>query len=187
MSPSDDTAAVSPIAYTGAMWEKLADYLASFVHLFKFWTVIHSYEQGVLMRLGTYTGDLGPGFHWVCPLGVHEVLSLACQPRPLVVSVSAHCEDGVQVEAELVIVFEVVEISTFLLEHDHEHAASAAGAAVLGRHIRATPWAALGTDEASESLLCAATEAFEPLGLGVVSADLGSATKVRSIRLLGAR
>jgi hypothetical protein len=177
---------MSAIAYTvKTMWQQLAEYLSNFVHLFKFWCVVHPYEQGVLMRLGTHTDVLESGFHWVCPLGVHEVLLDHVQPRPLTVNVSAHTRDGVQVEASLVIVWEVVDVATFLLEHDHEHAPAAAGAAALGRHLRAEHWETLGTDEASERLLVASTEAFEQLGLAVVSADLADLTRIRTIRVRG--
>lgn len=178
---------MSSIAYTGAMWERLAEYLSNFVHLFKFWTVVHAYERGLVLRFGVLHRELEPGLHWLAPLAVEESLQLIVTSRPLTVSVSAHTLDDIQVEAELVVTFEVSELETFLLDQDHEHGPAAAASALLGRHIRAELWEALGTAEASERLLCASTEAFEQLGLTVVSADLAALTRVKTIRVRGLR
>ncbi len=167
------------------MFEKIADFVQSILHLLKFWVVIHPYEQGVLLRLGTHTGLLEPGFHFVCPLGVHEVLVEHVQPRPLEVRVASHTADDVQVEISVVIVWSVDDLATFLLENDHEHAPNASAKAVVGRYVRSVPWAALHDPASTENLLCELTEAFSDLGLDVRSAEVSDLAKVRTLRLRG--
>lgn len=76
---------MSPIAYTRPMWERLAEYLSNFVHLFKFWTVVHAYERGLVLRFGVLHRELEPGLHWLAPLAVEESLQVIVTSRPLTV------------------------------------------------------------------------------------------------------
>ena len=56
------------------MFERLIEWIEQFIDLFRFWQVINAYEEGVVLRLGKYHRNIGPGFHFIIPFNIEEVL-----------------------------------------------------------------------------------------------------------------
>jgi regulator of protease activity HflC (stomatin/prohibitin superfamily) len=59
------------------MLDRLFDFITDILELFQFWVVIDEYERGVVKTLGKRRRKnpvLDPGFHFVFPLGIDEVL-----------------------------------------------------------------------------------------------------------------
>ncbi len=56
------------------MLDRLIDLLISLWDALIPWDVVDEYERGVVLRLGKFHAELGPGFHWVYPFGIDRVL-----------------------------------------------------------------------------------------------------------------
>ena len=52
---------------------KIVDALLNALDLFRFWVVLYEYERGVILRLGRFHRELGPGLHWRIPFRVEEL------------------------------------------------------------------------------------------------------------------
>lgn len=60
--------------------EALLNFLFGWTEWLQCAVVIDQYERGVLLRFGKYKKTLGPGFHWIVPAGVDEVLTTNVVP-----------------------------------------------------------------------------------------------------------
>ena len=59
------------------MFDRLFDFISGIIDLFVFWVIVDEYERGVVKTLGKRRRSkpvLAPGFHFVWPLGIDEVL-----------------------------------------------------------------------------------------------------------------
>lgn len=52
---------------------KLVDALFGALDLFRFWVVLYEYERGLMLRLGRFHRELGPGWHWRAPFRIEEL------------------------------------------------------------------------------------------------------------------
>jgi regulator of protease activity HflC (stomatin/prohibitin superfamily) len=52
---------------------KIVDALFGALDLFRFWVVLYEYERGVMLRLGRFHRELGPGWHWRAPFRIEEL------------------------------------------------------------------------------------------------------------------
>jgi regulator of protease activity HflC (stomatin/prohibitin superfamily) len=62
------------------MFDKLIDFLISIIELFRFFWVIRQWEEGIVLRFGKYTKNIGPGFHFIYPLTIDEVHTINIVP-----------------------------------------------------------------------------------------------------------
>ena len=65
------------------MFDRLIDTLLGAIHLFQFWVVVAAYERGVVLRLGILHREIGPGLHWLIPLGFDRVWCEHTVPRTM--------------------------------------------------------------------------------------------------------
>lgn len=47
---------------------RILDTILGALDLFRFWIVLDEYERGVILRLGRYHREVGPGWHWRWPM-----------------------------------------------------------------------------------------------------------------------
>lgn len=52
---------------------KIFDTVLGALNLFRFWIVLNEYERGIILRLGKFHKDVGPGFHLRIPFMVDEL------------------------------------------------------------------------------------------------------------------
>jgi len=45
-------------------FSKILDVIIGALNLFRFWIVLDEYERGIILRLGKFHKEIGPGFHW---------------------------------------------------------------------------------------------------------------------------
>jgi len=55
---------------------KIFDTLLQAVNLFRFWVVLDAFERGIILRLGEFHKEVGPGFHFRRPFRIDELLWL---------------------------------------------------------------------------------------------------------------
>jgi regulator of protease activity HflC (stomatin/prohibitin superfamily) len=96
---------------------KLIDLLVEFIWWFVPCTVIDHFERGVVLRFGKFNRVLEPGFHWMWPFGVEQVLSENVKPDgSYTVSQAVTLKDGTSLALTLIFIWEIVDIKKLLLE-----------------------------------------------------------------------
>jgi len=61
---------------TNSALGKVFDTLLNAINLFRFWIVLDPFEQGIILRLGEFHREVGPGFHWRRAFNVDRLLWL---------------------------------------------------------------------------------------------------------------
>lgn len=57
------------------MFDKLIELLAASIKIFIPFCIVNEFEGAVVLRFGKFHHELSPGFHWIFPLGIEQVLS----------------------------------------------------------------------------------------------------------------
>jgi len=104
------------------MFDKLIDFLISIIELFRFFWVIREWEEGIILRLGKYTGKImKPGFHFIWPFAIDEVHTInilrdvvELEPQTIVMV------DKVVVVTQAIISFQVINSETCLVKVGNE-------------------------------------------------------------------
>lgn len=172
------------------MFDKLVDVLLELAGLFKFWTVLDPYEQGVLLRLGTYVTVLEPGFHFIWPIGVDRVIAEHVVPRTHSLGPqSATTLDGKQIGFEAVITLRVRDIKVAFLEVEHgEDAVKDSCSGTICQVLSQCTWSAIIASESDvlDRITAACRKKGFRFGLEIMGVQFSTMSIVRTIRILGA-
>ena len=122
-------------------FNQLLEVILDYIELAKFWVVLDSYEEGVVLRLGKYHRTLGPGLHWVFPF-TESVLSDNIVPTTCHVGpISMTTKDSKAVVLGGVLTWSIFDIKKFLLEVESaEDVIEDASYGILGDMIREKDW-----------------------------------------------
>jgi len=133
------------------------------------WEVVSEYERGVVLRLGHYQRDLGPGFHWKFPFGVDVVLkgwnvTRTCRLPPQ----SLTTKDGYAVVIGTVVVFRVSSMRKFQTRVEGaEQAIADSTLGVVSRIVLACDWRDLQRSELSDRIRESVAERALKFGIKV--------------------
>ncbi len=174
------------------MFDKLIDVLVDAVKSVSFFTVIDSYEEGVIMRLGncrkvvtSTNGVFGTGFHWMWPLAEKD-LTEAVMPR--VISYkgrSIMTKDGKNIVFGVTMTYRVKDIRAALLDvHDMHGCLDDIAQLVATRTIQQFNYVDLTTELFDKELLSNARDRAEPYGVYIVDIGLSEVALARTIRLV---
>lgn len=168
------------------MFDKLVDFLLGFVHLFKFWTVLDPYEQGVLLRLGTFVKVLDPGFHWVLPLHIDAIASLHIVPSTHSLGdESMITKDGKSCGFHAIVTFQVNDIKKALLDvADVDHAVRDSCSGEIGRVLRESTWDEITGADILDKLTSACRKRGWKWGIEIMSVQLAGLSIVKNLRLM---
>lgn len=98
------------------MFDKLVDLVLSSLQLLQFWQVVPAYERGVVLRLGRFSREIGPGFHFLLPFFVERYLGTSVvEDTMLVGPQSLTTKDQEPLLISYVITFRVKDVQKFLL------------------------------------------------------------------------
>ena len=101
------------------MFDKLIDLLVTWIKLFFIGFFINEYQQGVVLRLGKFHRQVGPGFHWKWPFDIEVEISTNVVPETMMVGPqSLTTQDGVSIVISTVVTFKVDDPRKYLLEVD---------------------------------------------------------------------
>lgn len=101
------------------MFEKLIDLLIEFIGLFQVFVYVAEFEGAVVLRAGVYHRTLGPGFHWIVPLGIEDLIDVNIKPEPLYLDTqSLHTKDQYLVNIQVGFTYRVTCPKTFLLDYE---------------------------------------------------------------------
>jgi regulator of protease activity HflC (stomatin/prohibitin superfamily) len=107
--------------------DRLIDLLIDCFWWFVPFFVISHYERGVVLRFGKFAREAGPGFHWLLPLGIEEAIREHVKPDGWnMIPMTITLPDGVTVTISCVMIWEITDPKTLMLEvEDRETIASA--------------------------------------------------------------
>lgn len=168
------------------MFDRIFQIVSEFAHLFRVIAVCHPYERAVVLRMGRYHRTLDPGWHWVIPLRVEEVLYDTVTPRttnlPFQTVTTA---DDAQVSTSAIVTWEVFDIRIFMLEAaEHQEAMLDTSLGLLARCIMTASWPELKSDAFHGVLVEGITRKAERWGIRVLDVQLSDLVKTRTFRLL---
>lgn len=90
--------------------EKIWEWLIPFV-------VVNHYEQSIVLRFGKFSRILHPGFHFMFPFGIEDVLTENIKPDGYDASpITIALRDSRVVSISFTIIWEVVDVKQLLLE-----------------------------------------------------------------------
>lgn len=168
------------------MLKPLFDFISSFADLLIPFAVIDEYDRAVVLRLGKRNRVLGPGFHWVLPLGLEEVLSMNVVPKVIRLHPQTlDTSDGKTVTITLVVTMDISDIAKALLEvEDVDDAVVDAITGLASSFISETYYADLVSPEFSEELTEAANNQIAKYGVRILKTQMADAATFANIRLI---
>jgi regulator of protease activity HflC (stomatin/prohibitin superfamily) len=126
--------------------DKLIDIIRECFFFFVPMVVLRPYERGVRQRShpwreGVGLKVLGPGFHWVVPFNVDDVLRDTVTPRTYRIVANLTTLDGRAIKVAIVITARIRDIEKALLEvEDVDTALKDSAHGVLFRYVAARSW-----------------------------------------------
>lgn len=169
------------------MFDRLVELVVQFADLFRFWVVLDSFEQGVLLRLGKFERVVEPGLHFIWPFHIDHVLYENVVPTTHSLgNESTTTKDGKSVGFHAVVTYKVHDIRKAMLEiNDTDHAVRDACAGEIGRVLREHNWCdIIGSAEILDKLTGACRKRGFRYGIEVMSVQFAGLALVKSIRLM---
>jgi regulator of protease activity HflC (stomatin/prohibitin superfamily) len=105
-------------------FDKLMDWIAAGVGHLQFMFVLDPYEAGVVLRVGTYSRTVGPGWHFMAPFGIERVMKDTVVRTTQFLDVqSLTTRDGHHINSSPIVIYKIGNIKRWLLEVDDAEAA----------------------------------------------------------------
>lgn len=99
------------------MFDRIADLIKEFSHLFVFWYVLDPYLAGIVLRYGRAVRDLKPGFNWIAPFGVERALTANIAMHTVTIGPqSLMTKDAKQIVITSVATCNVEDVDAFILK-----------------------------------------------------------------------
>lgn len=182
------------------VFDKLFEVIADCFFFFVPFVVIRHFEAGVQLRFGVDFrlnephdprrpgGILAPGFHWVRPFNIDEVLKDNVKPRvyPLEAQSLTTADDrpvliGARITAE------ITNVRRALLEvEDMDHALADSCPGIVAAYVASRTWDELRNADHGLHLLDEIRSAAEQYGVRVIRVQLADLQRSRSIHIHGA-
>lgn len=168
--------------------DRLIEWLISIIDLFFFVRVVDTWEAGVVLRLGHFHRNAGPGWHFVAPFKIERLITThtnrsttRLDPQSLTTA------DGVAVVISAVVTWRVTSARKVLLECDgHQQVMLDSSTGVLAEFVTGVTWADLVTEEFRRTITSAVAQKAKKWGIKVIQVQLCDVTRCRSLRLFSA-
>jgi regulator of protease activity HflC (stomatin/prohibitin superfamily) len=168
------------------MLDRLVDLIVASLRLFLFFTVVPTYSRGVVLRFGRFNRIADPGFHWMWPFNIEELIATNVVPETMNVGPqSLTTKDGVSVVIGTVVTFGIEDVKRFLLEIEGANQVvedSTYGA--VSKLVMEKTWAQLGEIDLPNELTKAVRRQAKRYGVDVVQVQISDFTRSRSFRLM---
>lgn len=168
------------------MFDKLVDLVVQFLDLFKFWEVLDAYQRGVILRLGKFNREVGPGIHWLIPLGIDRVVEINVVTRTHDLRQSIiTLKDGSTVCVSVVVRFNIRDAKKAILEVDGlEDVIKDSVFGNVSAYARSCTWEELNSPTLEENLTKACRKQAFRYGVEVESVVFSDLCRTRAIALL---
>ena len=147
--------------------------------------VIFPFERGLLIRLGKFKRELGPGFHWCFPLHIDAVLHEHVTVRTEHLSgLATTTKDGKSVGFDAIVTYRVSNLEKALLEvTDLKDAVADTCTGQIGTTLAESDWAAICSGEVLENLAAVCRKRGWKYGVEIISVQLAGVALVRNFRI----
>ena len=168
------------------MLEKLFDFIIQILNLFKFWTVLDEYEEGVILTLGRFSRTIGPGFHWMWPFAIENDLTtnVVLETKNL----GSQClttKDGVSIAVEPIVTSRTKDVKKFLLEVDNAMSVlQDATYGIVADMVSEHTWGEIHTSEFKERVYKKVRSKAFNFGIEVLGVQFSDMCKSKCIRVL---
>lgn len=167
------------------MLDRLLDFIASALDLFRFWVVIAQYENGVVLRLGKFRRVLEPGLHFIIPFGVDDVLTDNVVTSTFnMTPQSLTTKDGQSVVISAVMTWAIKDVRKTLLEVEGaEDVAIDSCYGIIGQMVASRTWDEVRAPDFAEEITKAVRRRAFRYGIEVQSIQISDLSRTRSLRL----
>lgn len=166
--------------------EKLLDLLIEFVDLFRFWEVINQFERGVVLQLGKFRREVGPGIQLICPFAIDKVLTdnVTFKTGRLRAQ-TLTTKDRKTIVVSPVVAYKIKHIKKFLLEVEGaEDALEDMTYGTVGTLVRKTRFDEMMSDEWHDTLFEQVRKEGFKFGIEVEAVRLSDFGDILTIRLI---
>ena len=166
------------------MLDRLFDFVSQVWQHLVPWVVLAEYERGIILRLGRFHRELGPGLHWCIPFGVEECMydnvvvdTFSLPPQSLTTA------DDVTIVVRANILWTISNLKTLMLgTESKEGVVYTTTQGAIAQYVAANEWADLGV-EAWPEIAQLARDRAAPFGIEIQSVEIVDLSRSRSIRL----
>ena len=167
------------------MLDKLVDLLAQFIHLFFIARVVPQYAGGVILRFGKFHRMAGPGFRWLWPFRIEDLLSTNVVLETMSVGPqSLTTKDGVSVVISTVTTFQVSDVKAFLLGIYAVQVIEDAVYGIVAAFVMSHSWAELQETDIPGELTKIVRHKAKVYGVEIITVQIADWTRSRSYRLM---
>ena len=168
------------------MLDRVLQTIVEFIGFFRFCTVLRPYERGVLLRLGRFSREIGPGFLWLIPFHVDEILVDTVVPVSTNLPVqTVTTSDDVQVSISAVVTWRVGNIRKFILESaNHAEIVMDASLGTIARGVASVRWQDLSGQEFQQTLVTDIRSKARKWGMKILDVQITDLAKTKTYRLL---
>lgn len=168
------------------MFERLIDLLVELLKGIQPCCIILEYQMAVRLRLGRFHSVLGPGFHWIIPFWIDDVIHDHVIPRTeRLPAMSTTTLDGKAIGFEGVITYKISDIRKALLEVEAIRDAiidSCAG--TIGATLSESTWDDIWHGKASEQLFQACRKKGWRWGIEIMAVQLAGVSLTKTLRIM---
>lgn len=167
------------------MLDRLIDIFLQFLEAFRLVYVVDEYEKGVVLRLGRFNRELGPGWHWVIPAFVERVIVDNVVPRTMNMgSLNLTTSDGIQIGIGVIITAKIHNIQKALLGVEGvDDAMRDVCYAEIATVVHTHTWEDLQKEDINEKLLKACRPRAFTYGIEIIRAQISDLSKGKSLFL----
>lgn len=167
--------------------EKLVELLTQVWQFFIPFRILDDYERGVVLRLGRFSREIGPGWNWIWFLGIEKALSENVVPKTFdLPAQSITTKDGIEVLVSTVVTAKIRNIKKALLEVDGGGSViKDACIGSIGTMVASSTWEELRHKDFPEKLRKACHERATVWGWDIMAVQAGDLTRSPTLRIAG--
>jgi regulator of protease activity HflC (stomatin/prohibitin superfamily) len=167
------------------MLDRLIDLITEFISLFQIYTFIDEYERGVVLRCGKYNRTVGPGWTWILPLNLEQVLVDNVVPTTTELGVqSLHTKDGYHINIQGVLLWKITDIRKILIDvEDADDALTDAATGIISDMVAENDWDEIRGAGFSRRLKSLIQEQAREWGIRVMKVYISDCSKTRAVRM----
>lgn len=169
------------------MFDKFLEMLQTWAHALAPFIVLQPYENGALVRLGTFKRVLGPGFHWVWPLHIDTVWQEHITPRTEhLAGLATTTKDGKSIGFDAIVTYRIVDVEKAVLGVTQvKDAIADTCMGIIGTTLSESTWEQIIHGEVLDGVSAACRKRGWRWGVEVMQVQLSGICLVKNVRLSG--
>ena len=167
------------------MLDRLIDLLVQFMGLFRVYTFILQWQEGVVLRCGKYHRTVTPGWCWLLPLNLERVVIDNVLPATLDLGIqSLHTADDIHVNIQASLLWKITDIRRVLLEvEDADDALVDAATGYITDMVEAHTWNEIRSPDFAKLLKSTIQKQARKWGISVMKVYISDCSKTGAIRI----